>query len=67
METPNRTDVESTIITNLVLAGLLLPSEVARYTMALARYNANELSSQMQESNQLLGQSLEAKAMEARN
>ncbi len=67
MEIPNRTDVEGTIITNLVLAGLLKPNEVARYLMSLSSYGVNELIPQLMESYSLIGMCLENKMWEARN
>ena len=64
---PSRTDVESTIVSNLVLAGLLLPAEIARYMKTLSRYDTLEILRQLIESHKLRHESLESIAHERRN
>ena len=64
---PTRTDVESSIVTNLVLAGLLKPAEISRYMTCLGRYSTLEILSQLVESNKLRHQRLEDMAYERRN
>ena len=55
------------ICSNLTMAGLLLPNEMARYMFTLFKYSSDELEKTYQESDVLYKQALEFDATKQKN
>jgi len=62
-----RDNAIDSIVSNLIMAGLLLPEEVGRYMVQLGWYDDIAIASQLCESRNLWGKSLEIAAQLRKN